>query len=368
MRVDVWAPSFVQFGGGITAFSRELAIALERAGMDVRLFALHDRSTSWERRAVVGCGAFGRLRRVAFACRVLGGAIRRRPDVIVVTHTHFGPLARVAKALSRSRYAIVAHGVEVQSQLSRSRLTAIRRAERVLAVSTWTKERALSIGVSDSKIDVVGNSVDEHRFTVGAAPQSLRDRYGLAEDQRVVLTVARLHTSEGYKGYDAVIRALPALRTLVPSVRYLIAGDGDDRARVEAVASANGVRDLVTFCGFVPDHELADHYRLADVFVMPSRGEGFGIVFLESMACGTPVIAGDCDGSRDALMHGALGRLVDTFDVDALASAMRSVLSKEGKWWWFDRAELRRRVLLAHGRPEFSNRCVAAIRSAAATS
>ena len=130
-------------------------------------------------------------------------------------------------------------------------------------------------------------------------------------------------------------------------------GKGDDRERVEALSSVVGVRGLVTLAGFVSDHELADHYRLADVFAMPSTGEGFGIVFLEAMGCGTPVVAGNRDGSVDALGNGALGCLVNPNDIEAIAEGITRVLKKDGPPLWFDPPALRDATVRCFGRQAF---------------
>jgi glycosyltransferase involved in cell wall biosynthesis len=119
------------------------------------------------------------------------------------------------------------------------------------------------------------------------------------------------------------------------------------------MARSLGVDAAVTLVGFVPDDELADHYRLADVFVMPSTGEGFGIVYVEAMACGTPVLAGDRDGSADALDGGAMGRMVDPGDVRAVAEGVISLLRKEGPPQWFDKIAVRDAVMRRFGRAAF---------------
>ena len=93
----------------------------------------------------------------------------------------------------------------------------------------------------------------------------------------------------------------------IPNIAYLIVGDGDDRQRLEAKARSRGIDDRVVFAGFIPEAEKADHYRLADAFVMPGRGEGFGFVFLEALACGIPVVGSRLDGSREALAPGGVG-------------------------------------------------------------
>ena len=126
----------------------------------------------------------------------------------------------------------------------------------------------------------------------------------------------------------------PPLRTpfarvaTLESSHYLIVGDGDDRPRLEAKAHALGLAGRVTFAGQIPDSEKPDHYRLADAFVMAGRGEGFGFVFLEAMACGTPVVASRIDGSREAVRNGELGLLADPDDPASLASAIRQALSQ----------------------------------------
>ena len=134
------------------------------------------------------------------------------------------------------------------------------------------------------------------------------------------MTVARLWRGDPYKGVDVTIRALPAIAKACPNVTYLVIGRGDDQPRLAQLAQDLGVAERVIFAGFVPNEELVDHYRLADVYVMPSQ-EGFGIVYLEAMACGIPVISGDDDGSADPLQDGRLGWRVPHRDPDAVATA-----------------------------------------------
>jgi len=138
----------------------------------------------------------------------------------------------------------------------------------------------------------------------------------------MILTLGRLATSEQYKGIDEILEAMPSLLKLYPNLLYVIAGDGDDKKRlIEKVSSLN-LNLSVKFLGFVPEESKADLYRSADVFVMPSRGEGFGFVFLEALACGTPVIASTKDGSLEAVRYGELGQAVDPDDQAALIEAL----------------------------------------------
>jgi phosphatidylinositol alpha-1,6-mannosyltransferase len=142
----------------------------------------------------------------------------------------------------------------------------------------------------------------------------------------VLLTVARFDQGDRYKGHDTVLAALEHVAGRVPDLDYVIVGDGDDRGRLEGLARQRGLQQRVHFAGQVSDSELLDYYRLANVFVMPSAKEGFGIVFLEAAQTGLPVIGGDRDGSADALADGAIGTLVAPADDAGLAKAIEAAL------------------------------------------
>src|SRR5439155_18861006 len=125
------------------------------------------------------------------------------------------------------------------------------------------------------------------------------------------MTLAFLSASERYKGVDEVLELMPSLVQEMPDLIYVIAGDGDDRPRLHTKAKTLGKAQHVVFAGYVPEHEKADHFRLADAFVVPDRGEGFGIVYLEPMACEIPVIASKADASRETVPGGKLGLLAN---------------------------------------------------------
>ncbi len=131
---------------------------------------------------------------------------------------------------------------------------------------------------------------------------------------------------DSYKGHARVLKALPHIRSRFPDVIYMIAGDGDGRAHLERLVENAGLRENVRFVGWVTAEERVDYYRLADVFVMPSTKEGFGIVFLEAAACGTAVVGGKADGSWDALREGSLGAAVDPDSETALIDAVCQAL------------------------------------------
>jgi glycosyltransferase involved in cell wall biosynthesis len=167
-------------------------------------------------------------------------------------------------------------------------------------------------------------------FASGAKRDDLAEHYKLC-GRRVLLTVSRLAASERYKGHDRVISLLPRVLERNPDVAYLVVGDGVDRQRLEELAQSMGVAHAMRFAGHVPHQELPDYFRLADVFVMPSTGEGFGIVFLEAAASGLPVIGGNRDGSVDALADGNIGTLVDPNQQVDLVEAICGAVSGKVK-------------------------------------
>jgi glycosyltransferase involved in cell wall biosynthesis len=127
---------------------------------------------------------------------------------------------------------------------------------------------------------------------------------------------------------DEVMQAMPDLLPDIPNLVYLIGGSGPDRPRLEAKAKALGLADRIIFAGRISEEEKLAHYHLADAYVMPSRGEGFGIVILEAMAAGIPAMGSRMDGSREALLDGKLGPLVDPDDPASVAGGIRAVLER----------------------------------------
>jgi glycosyltransferase involved in cell wall biosynthesis len=270
-----------------------------------------------------------RYRTLGFAAQIMSRGLWQRPDLIIASHLNFGVAARQLKLLAGTPYWLTAHGIEAWDITRPSLKAVLRHADRILAVSSYTRTRLLAEQQLDpARVVLLPNTVDADRFTPRPKPPHLLARYGLRPEQPVLLTVSRLVSSEQYKGYDKVIRALPAIQRAIPDVRYILVGKGDDRPRIEQLIDQVGAREYITLAGFVPDEELSDYYNLCDVFAMPSKREGFGIVFLEAMSCGKPTLAGNKDGSVDALCHGELGALVDPDDVHEVGATLVALLQR----------------------------------------
>jgi len=318
--------------GGIAQYNRDVLSAL--AGCDgVREVIILPR-TGVPSSDTLPCGV-RQLRpvrdRIAYSLMALQAGRRHKPvDVVFCGHLFMTPLAATIARFARAPLWVQVHGVEAWHELSRLHRRSVETAALITSVSRHTRRRLLEwVGIDPARVKVLPNTVGA-RYRPGPKPDPLVKRHAVGT-KKVLLTVSRLAASERYKGHDRVIRVLPKLLSEHPEVLYLIVGEGDDRSRLEMLAAECGVTEQVRFVGQVSPDELPDYFRLADVFVMPSTGEGFGIVFLEALATGIQVIAGNQDGSRDALCDGALGTLVDPENSGDLASAIHSALVESNR-------------------------------------
>ncbi|MCX2575937.1 glycosyltransferase family 4 protein [Pedobacter sandarakinus] len=231
----------------------------------------------------------------------------------------------------RKRIIMLAHGIEVWRPLKPWKKSFLKKYVEIWAVSRYTAAvLAEKHGISTDKIVVLNNCLDPY-FTIPdkfARPSYLASRHQIESDQPVLLTVSRLSSYEMYKGYDVVIECVKSLITDFPNIRYLLAGKADlnERNRLTNLIEANGLMENVILLDYIPDHELADYFLLADLFVMPSKKEGFGIVFIEAAACGCTALAGNQDGSKDALLDGDLGLLVNPDDKEAIRASIHKFL------------------------------------------
>jgi glycosyltransferase involved in cell wall biosynthesis len=331
----VWIPDMFQFRGGIQVYSKFFLQALQSVypKADYEVFLKHDTQASTEFSAKTRFYCAGHwplsLRTVAFAGQLLGHGLRKRPDLVITTHLNFTLAAYWLRRLTGIPYWTVAHGVEAWDIKQSVLRTALRYADKILAVSSYTRDRLLQEqNLSPDKISLLPNTFDLNRFQIATKPTYLLEQHKLKPEQPLILTVARLAEAERYKGYDQILKALPLIRQSIPQVHYIIVGTGDDQRRIEQLIQQQGLQDCVTLAGFVPDHQLADYYNLCDIFAMPSKREGFGIVYLEALACGKPVLGGNQDGATDALSQGKLGALVDPDNAEEIAQTIIQILQK----------------------------------------
>ncbi|HTP61557.1 MAG TPA: asparagine synthase (glutamine-hydrolyzing) [Burkholderiales bacterium] len=266
---------------------------------------------------------------IAYAYEALRAAAKLRShDMIVCGHLNLLPFAGLAKALSGARLVLNIYGIDAWTP---SRRWLIERlvgsVDMVVSISRFTFEKFRRwAGNAPADCFLLPCCVDLERFTPGDPPPGLAQEYGVA-GRKVILSLARLNALERYKGVDEVLEILPRLRERVPGIAYLVAGDGSDLARLRAKAEELGIAGDVRFLGYVDEARKPDVYRLANAFVMAGRGEGFGIVYIEALACGVPVVGSTQDASRETLLEGKLGTLVDPDDRNGMLGGIVAALS-----------------------------------------
>ena len=274
--------------------------------------------------------------RLKITIALLKYLLQKRPQHVVCGHINLAVLIRTLCQSLGVPYTVLTYGKEVWEPLPVRSQRALANAAKIWTISRYSRDRTCRANNLElSKVEMLPCAIDPDKFTPGIKQVELLDKYDL-HTSKVLMTVARLWSGDIYKGVDVTIRALSQILQVFPEVKYLVIGRGDDQARLAKLAQDFGVADRVVFAGFIPTEELIYHYRLADAYVMPSQ-EGFGIVYLEAMACGVPVISGDADGSADPLQDGRLGWRVPHRDPDAVAAACIEVLKGkdqrcQGQW------------------------------------
>ena len=315
--------------GGIAKFNRDLLAALDRDSRVGEIVALPRVAPSEDPPPLAKL----RLQPLPiggkagyFAAALMQRKQAKPADLIIAGHLRLLPAAYAAQ-LRRHALWLIAHGIDVWTPQHPSvDRFLVKAADRVIAVSPFTRERMSSWArLPSDRFRLLPNCVDPSLFTPGPADPALIARYGL-QGREVLMTLARLAERERYKGVDEVLEAMPRLLGERPDLAYLVVGEGPDRSRLEQKAAALGLNGRVVFTGAIPESEKARHYHLADAFAMPGRGEGFGIVYLEALACGIPVVGSRIDGSRDALLGGRLGVLVDPRDPEDVLKGLRKAL------------------------------------------
>jgi phosphatidylinositol alpha-1,6-mannosyltransferase len=329
----MWIGVFPELSGvgGIQQVSRHTAAVLVRKArernLDCQLLGLND---------LPGPGSFhvadqeyhfrgfGRNKFNLFVC-----LLRLLPslETLYFGHVNLAPLGMFLNLIHpRIQYWVVVHGVEVWEPLPLLRRFGLRRAHRVLSVSSFTAGRAVSAQkLRFDRVCVLPPALDpsflEVRSNGGAMP--------ITQDARMLLTVGRLISDEPGKGVDSVIRVLPDVLEAVSNIFYVVIGAGDLLPHLEDMARGSPARDQILFIGGLEPEQIKSYYARADVFVMPSRQEGFGLVFLEAMVLGKPVIAGNLGGSPEVVQDGVTGFLVDPDDLTTLTTRLIELLQDE---------------------------------------
>jgi glycogen(starch) synthase len=203
------------------------------------------------------------------------------------------------------------------------------RADRVIACSYYMREQVADIfGVPDDKVEVIPNGIDPEDLQPqdGHELERLRRQFA-APDEKLVLLLGRLVYE---KGFQLALEAMPSLIGRLPSTRFLVAGSGTHERELRRQAAELGLMEHGTFLGWIGDDVLHSLYRIADVCVVPSIYEPFGLVALEAMASGCPCIVADTGGLREVVPHEEAGLRFRARDPVALGEMVERLLSDQG--------------------------------------
>jgi phosphatidylinositol alpha-1,6-mannosyltransferase len=264
--------------------------------------------------------------KVAYASYSVGVATMKGPfDLVFCGHIAHSALAAGIASRLKIPMWLQLHGIDAWTCPRPFIRWGVERSALVTVVSRYTKRRFLNwANIRPELVRVLPNTVSD-RFSPGPKSKDILEQYGL-QGKRIILTLSRISTHDRYKGHHRVLAVMPDLLREFPNLVYVVAGEGNAREQLQRLALEQGVAAYVKFIGRVGDAQLPDLYRTADVFVMPSTEEGFGIVFLEAMRSGIPAIGGNEDGSMDPLRDGTAGYAVSCDNRGELLDAIRSAL------------------------------------------
>jgi phosphatidylinositol alpha-1,6-mannosyltransferase len=287
---------------GVSCLSRQILRAVP--GPAVTL-SLHDRHVN---DPALRTAAGSRSRFIADALMLAPQCDRE--TIVVCSHVHLAPVARLLAWRGASLTCVLC-GIEAWVPLRAPERWALSTG-RLVAISAHTARGFLHANPSfaSTRIDVCHPGLPIVGDVAAAGPV-----------EPAALIVARMAASEGYKGHEQLLRIWPRVLAAHPLAQLWVVGDGDDRPRLEALAARVGVSAAVTFTGRVTDEERDRRYRRCAFFVMPSRLEGFGLVFLEAMRAGKACI-GAPGAAAEIIQDGVTGLIVDPLSDDDLVGAI----------------------------------------------
>src|SRR5579863_2582642 len=257
-------------------------------------------------------------------------AARKQARVVVAVHPHLALVAaKMHLVTPRMKIAVISHGVEVWRPLSAARHKAFLKANVLAAPSRYTIEQIVRLqGVPIGRTRLLPWPLDPDFLKMADKAEVLPSLSGFPQGL-VVLAIARLASDEKYKGVDHLIQAVAQLAPRIPSLYLVVAASGDDIPRHREIARELGLSDRVRFFQGLSPTEIAGCYSRCDVFALPSTGEGFGLVFLEAMAFGKPLIGAARGGITDVIEDRVNGLLVPAGDLKSLVNALAELLENE---------------------------------------
>lgn len=258
-----------------------------------------------------------------------------KSDVVILSHINLLLIGWLIKKIKpHTKLFMLAHGIEVWYPLPARTKVMLASCDHIIAVSRFTKDKIEEVhDFPPQKCTVLNNCLDPFLPLPSnkLKKETLLKKYGFSATDTILMTLTRISSKERYKGYDKVIEAIGSLNDTSCNIKYLVAGsyDKEEKIFLDDLINSLHLQNKVVLAGFIQDEELENHFAISDIYVMPSRKEGFGIVFIEAMYYGLPVIAGNADGSVDALLNGELGQLVHPGNTAAIAQSINNIIQNK---------------------------------------
>jgi glycosyltransferase involved in cell wall biosynthesis len=336
LRIFLVGTEFFRSYGGIQYINRLLVRALREMGratpLDLEVFSFTDGPEHFpageQGQCVVRWHGASR-RRGKIAWQLTKRLANARPDLVIFTHVSLLPLEVLVRAMAPgARVAALAHGTEAWRRLEGIAARVLPRVDAFVSPSAFTAQKLVEVqGIHADRVTVIPHGLDPEWAEECCAGHACEEGR-TARSGRLLLSVTRLSRAdrEG-KGIELVLQALPAVVKRCPGVRYMVVGGGGDLPRMAEMVRQLGLDGRTEITGARRDDALRRAYADADVFVLPTQVEGFGVVFLEAMFCGLPVVAVRASATPEVVEDGVTGVLVAPTDLEGLSAALIGLLS-----------------------------------------
>lgn len=343
-KIFIAANSFPPKVGGLENFSFEIAKHLHLLGKNITVLApWSPQAAEFDKKQ-----NFKIIRtnsKVSLFLKFISLPKTLKVDKILLLHrADYATWAWWGNSLLGISWDVVTHGAELfypgkEKKIRRN----FQKAKNIFSVSSFSRQRLLTLGIPEEKIKVIPPGVDIEKFKPGLDASEIKKKYNL-KSQRIILSVGRLVER---KGIPTLIKTLRILKENIPNFVCFIIGEGKEKGKLEEMAKNNDLAEKIIFTGYVPEKELPLYYNLSDVFVLPSYGsleevnpvrsetsngvkiEGFGIVALEASACGKPVVASRTGGITDVVIDKETGFLFEPSNESQLAKKIEELLKNQ---------------------------------------
>lgn len=313
MKKVLFLASQINGNGGIPRFNRNLINALqEKENTQLYILSLNDS-------VVNGNGMGASANRLKFIWCFFKILIFYRPNLVIFGLLNFAPMSIICTVF-RFKVSMIIHGIE--AWYSRKKLIPFFRfVDEFWAVSYYTKQKFSETNkINSEKVVRIFNTIPDYWMNHATEPS----------DASFFLSVTRLDENEGYKGIDKTIIGIKNIEDLIreKGFRYIIVGSGSDLDRHKELALERKIEDLIEFRSQITDNELMELFKDCSFFILPSSGEGFGIVFLEAMAYSKPCIGASNCGSEDVIENGVTGFLIEP-EIENIQEKIKYFISNE---------------------------------------